>query len=81
GFVHFNVPGQSRKFEVQTVGPHIRFTSGRWAQGEARRTQLVLIGVGMDGDAVLRALGECVAENDDADTGAMLGVHRYTAAV
>lgn len=37
GFVHFAVPGQSRKFEVQTVGPHIRFTSTRWESGRNAR--------------------------------------------
>ena len=79
GFVHFAVPGQSRKFEVQTVGPHIRFTSTRWEPGEERATQLVLIGADIEAEHVRTRLAGCVvAEGEDADPGAMLGVHRYT---
>lgn len=79
GFVHFAVPGQSRKFEVQTVGPHIRFTSTRWESGEERATQLVLIGADIEAEQVRTRLADCVvAEGEEADPGAMLGVHRYT---
>jgi G3E family GTPase len=79
GFVHFAVPGQSRKFEVQTVGPHIRFTSTRWESGEERTTQLVLIGADIEPEKVRAGLEDCiVAEGEDVDPGAMLGVHRYT---
>jgi cobalamin biosynthesis protein CobW len=79
GFVHFAVPGQSRKFEVQTVGPHIRFTSARWEPGEERATQLVLIGADIEAEQVRERLADCVvAVGDEADPGAMLGVHRYT---
>ncbi|QNG19328.1 GTP-binding protein [Rhodococcus triatomae] len=84
GFVHFAVPGQSRKFEVQAVGPHIRFTGSRWEPGETRRTQLVLIGAGVDREAVAAGLERCVATEDGeaaADPNSMLGVHRYTVAV
>ncbi|MFZ2177450.1 MAG: GTP-binding protein [Rhodococcus sp. (in: high G+C Gram-positive bacteria)] len=84
GFVHFAVPGQSRKFELHTVGPHIRFTSTRWEPGEDRSTQLVLIGTGIDAEHVRTRVAECVVTDGEAvtrgvvDPGAMLGVHRYT---
>lgn len=79
GYVHFDVPGQSRKFEVQTVGPHIRFTSSRWEPGHERTTQLVLIGVDVDADEVLTRLEECVSvEGEKAGPDTMLGIHRYT---
>lgn len=83
GFVHFDVPGQSRKFELHTVGPHIRFTGARWAAGESRGTQLVLIGAGTDHEKITAELEACVAADDQtpADPNAMLGVHRYTVAV
>ncbi|EOM77529.1 GTP-binding protein [Rhodococcus rhodnii] len=81
GFVHFAVPGQTRKFEVQTVGPHIRFVSRRWDAGEERRTQLVVIGVGVDEHDVLTRLRGCVVGDEPADENAMLGVHRYTVAM
>ncbi|NLU82007.1 GTP-binding protein [Rhodococcus sp. HNM0569] len=80
GFVHFAVPGQTRKFEVQTVGPHIRFVSARWSSGEQRATSLVLIGVDVDEAEVLAALASCVDVGDGDDPTAMLGVHRYTVA-
>ncbi|WP_072690907.1 CobW family GTP-binding protein [Rhodococcus marinonascens] len=79
GFVHFAVPGQSRKFEVQTVGPHIRFTSTRWEPGEDRKTRLVLIGVDIEAESVRTRLAGCVVSaGEETDPGAMLGVHRYT---
>ncbi|MEV0946140.1 GTP-binding protein [Rhodococcus sp. NPDC049939] len=79
GFVHFAVPGQSRKFEVQTVGPHIRFASTRWEPGEDRSTRLVLIGVDVDAEHVRTQLSRCVVSSgEESDPGAMLGIHRYT---
>lgn len=82
GYVHFDVPGQSRRFEVQTVGPHIRFTSSRWEPGQERTTQLVLIGVGIDEDDVSARLEDCMmVEDESAGSDTMLGVHRYTVTV
>ncbi|MFD4366411.1 CobW family GTP-binding protein [Rhodococcus sp. NPDC058521] len=79
GYVHFDVPGQTRKFEVQTVGPHIRFVSTRWEQGQERSTQLVLIGVDVDEQDVLGRLGDCVVvDGEEPGPDTMLGVHRYT---
>lgn len=79
GYVHFDVPGQTRKFEVQTVGPHIRFTTSRWDTGHDRVTQLVLIGVDVNTDEVLARLEDCVVvDGEEPGSDTMLGVHRYT---
>lgn len=93
GFVYFGVPGHTQRYLLQTVGRHIRFDRGTWGRGEQRRTELVLIGSGMDTDAAERALAGCVvgsgtgvaeaavggADSIGAVGGAetMTSVHRY----
>ncbi|MFE3790766.1 CobW family GTP-binding protein [Streptomyces goshikiensis] len=59
GFVHFGVPGHEERYEVHAVGRFLRFAPGPWGRGEARLTQLVLIGSGTDGPALLRELEAC----------------------
>ena len=69
GFVDFGAGG---RYSVQLVGSSLRFEK-RGAAG--RGTTLVLIGTGIDVDAVSSALRECTRE--PADENAMLGVHKY----
>lgn len=69
GFVDF---GDGGRYSVQLVGSSLRFEK-RGAAG--RGTTLVLIGTGIDVDAVSSALQDCTRE--PADENAMLGVHKY----
>ncbi len=61
GVVHFAVAGAARKYVLQVVGRHVCFEAQRWAPGEAPRTQLVCIGVGLDAEALRAALAATVA--------------------
>ncbi|WP_395308325.1 GTP-binding protein [Mycobacterium sp. AMU20-3851] len=69
GFVDFGAAG---RYGVQLVGSSLRFDK-RGAAG--RGSTLVLIGTGLDEDAVLSALQDCTRE--PADENAMLAVHKY----
>ncbi|MET9696947.1 GTP-binding protein [Streptomyces sp. NPDC006529] len=78
GFVHFGVPGHEEKYEVHAVGRFLRFAPLPWGRDEPRRTQLVLIGRGTDGPALLRGLEACrESAPEDAPADSMWGVLRY----
>lgn len=78
GFVHFGVPGHRQKFTLQTVGNYLRIERSPWGRGESRTTQLVLIGAGVDTEAVTKQLEACVeAEPTKVDPAAMSQVLRY----
>jgi hypothetical protein len=64
--------GQGGRYSVQLVGTSLRFEK-RGATG--RGTTLVLIGTGIDEQALSAALQDCTRE--PADENAMLGVHKY----
>lgn len=79
GFAAFGAPAQGRKFVLHMVGRHIVFEPGNWARGEARASNLVLIGAGLDTEAALERLHDTVRTGDDPlDEQSMLGVWRYT---
>ncbi|MEV0413667.1 GTP-binding protein [Streptomyces sp. NPDC050448] len=59
GYAYFGVTGHEERYEVHAVGRFLRFVPQPWGRGEARLTQLVLIGVGTDGPALLRELEAC----------------------
>lgn len=71
GFVHFDVPGSRQKFALHAVGDFLRFYPSPWERGEERSTQLVLIGSGIDADALRRELEICryVAGEQSTGTG------------
>lgn len=80
GFVYFGIPGHEEKYEVHAVGRFLRFAPEPWGKGEARLTQLVLIGSGTDGPALLRELAACREESpQDGRPESMWGVLRYVA--
>ncbi|MCP3803951.1 GTP-binding protein [Allokutzneria sp. A3M-2-11 16] len=78
GFVHFGLPGHRQKHVLHTVGGFLRFERSRWERDEAHHTHLVLIGSGIDADAVRAGLADCV-ETDPApsDKQAMLLIAPY----
>lgn len=76
GFVHFDVVGHRRKYLVHTVGNYVSVHAQKWEPGESRRTELVIIGAGIDEAQVLSGLGGCRAAGD-VDEQSMLGITRY----
>ncbi|MDA3630964.1 GTP-binding protein [Saccharopolyspora oryzae] len=78
GQVHFGVPGHEQKFTLHTVGDFLRFHRSRWARDEPRRTQLVVIGSGLDGDRVREDLHACLGGPDESDEHSMLDVLKFT---
>jgi G3E family GTPase len=78
GVAYFGVPGHTQKFTVHTVGGVLDVQRSRWADGERRETQLVMIGTGLDADSLLTALKSCVEdEPDSVDPQSMLRILRH----
>ncbi|HVW41827.1 MAG TPA: GTP-binding protein [Amycolatopsis sp.] len=78
GFVHFGLPGHGEKFTLHTVGRWLEFDRTHWDPDERPRTRLVLIGTGLDEDALRRQLAECVEPDPErVDDNAMLRVLRH----
>ncbi|MBB5957555.1 G3E family GTPase [Saccharothrix tamanrassetensis] len=77
GFVDFDVPGHRQRFSLHAVGAFLRFERLPWGDGP-RRTELVLIGTGLDVEAVTEGLEGCAEPRPEAvDPQAMLEVLRY----
>lgn len=78
GSVRFAAAPARERWDLHTVGRYVRFRRTRWDAGEPRRTSLVLIGTGLDPDAVAARLHACVADpGSRTDPDAMLPVLRY----
>ncbi|WP_369777714.1 GTP-binding protein [Streptomyces sp. R33] len=78
GYAYFGVPGHEERYEVHAVGRFLRFAPQPWGRGEARLTQLVLIGAGTDGPALLHELEACrEPAPQHAPPESMWGVLRY----
>ncbi|MDX3185118.1 GTP-binding protein [Streptomyces sp. ME02-7008A-1] len=80
GFVDFGAGDPGNRYTLHAVGRFLRFVPQRWARDEPRRTQLVLIGAGVDAASLRKELEGCRDEWQDA-TGelerSMWGVLRY----
>ncbi|WP_067900127.1 CobW family GTP-binding protein [Nocardia vaccinii] len=78
GYVAFGVAEDRRKFLLHMVGRHVVFEPAGWSRGESRRTDLVLIGSGLDTAATTVALRETVHDAPEPlDDQALLGVWRH----
>ncbi|MFE0044870.1 CobW family GTP-binding protein [Streptomyces albireticuli] len=82
GYVRFGAAGHRRKrYEVHAVGDFLRFYVTPAARGEEEPTQLVLIGTGIDPDALRAGLEACRhLAAEDAEEHTMWGVLRYAQA-
>ncbi|CAM5733789.1 CobW family GTP-binding protein [Streptomyces microflavus] len=80
GFADFGTGDRDNKYALHAVGRFLRFVPQPWARGEQRLTQLVMIGAGIDAEALRAGLAACRAEpgpaTPDAER-AMWGVLRY----
>ncbi|MFJ6614871.1 CobW family GTP-binding protein [Streptomyces sp. NPDC091289] len=85
GFADFGAGDRDNTYALHAVGRFLRFVPRPWARGEQRLTQLVMIGAGIDAEALLAGLTACRADGPDPDGSAdaaaveraMWGVLRY----
>ncbi|MFR9673376.1 CobW family GTP-binding protein [Streptomyces sp. TR02-1] len=80
GFVDFGAVDPVHRYAVHAVGRFLRFTPVGRASAGAPGTQLVLIGSGVDGDALRAGLSACVTHGGGtttADRHALWGILRY----
>ncbi|MEU9168507.1 GTP-binding protein [Streptomyces sp. NPDC048420] len=79
GYVDFGPCDVRNRYAVHAVGRFLRFYPEAWAPGDARLTQLVLIGTGIDAPALGKELEACKrdANAPQADEHGMWGVLRY----
>ncbi|WP_328768192.1 CobW family GTP-binding protein [Streptomyces sp. NBC_00286] len=77
GYIDFGAADPRNRYAVHAVGRFLRFYPEAWAHGEERRTQLVLIGSGIDAPALGKELEACKEDAPHADEHSMWGVLRY----
>ncbi|MFF4824506.1 CobW family GTP-binding protein [Streptomyces sp. NPDC001312] len=77
GYVGFGPYDARNRYAVHAVGRFLRFYPEPWPDGEPRLTQLVLIGSGIDADALGKELEACKQHAPHADEHGMWGVLRY----
>ncbi|WP_376732061.1 CobW family GTP-binding protein [Streptomyces broussonetiae] len=78
GYVDFGAYDVRNRYALHAVGRFLRFYPERWDGGEARLSQLVLIGSGIDADALGKELDACRGDAPHtADEHGMWGVLRY----
>ncbi|MFJ5645142.1 CobW family GTP-binding protein [Streptomyces sp. NPDC093223] len=77
GYVDFGPHDSANRYAVHAVGRFLRFYPEPWPRGGERLTQLVLIGSGIDGDALRKELDACTSDAPHADEHGMWGVLRY----
>ncbi|MEU8588459.1 GTP-binding protein [Streptomyces sp. NPDC048664] len=79
GYVDFGAADPRNRYAVHAVGRFLRFYPQPWPGGEEHRTQLVLIGSGLDTAALRGRLEATVRDTDAPPPGdhSMWGVLRY----
>ncbi|MFF9818027.1 CobW family GTP-binding protein [Streptomyces sp. NPDC014006] len=77
GYVDFGPYDRHNRYAVHAVGRFLRFYPEPWPAADARLTQLVLIGAGIDADALEGQLDACKNGAPHADEHGMWGVLRY----
>lgn len=77
GYVDFGPYDSRNRYAVHAVGRFLRFYPEPWGPADARRTQLVLIGSGIDTEALGQELKGCGTGAPHADEHGMWGVLRY----
>ncbi|MET8570589.1 GTP-binding protein [Streptomyces sp. NPDC004783] len=77
GHVDFGPHDTRNRYGVHAVGRFLRFYPQPWPPADARLTQLVLIGAGIDAPALRKELDGCRSDAPHADEHAMWGVLRY----
>ncbi|CAL9582376.1 CobW family GTP-binding protein [Streptomyces sp. enrichment culture] len=77
GYVDFGPYDTRNRYGVHAVGRFLRFQPEPWPTAGPRLTQLVLIGAGIDAQALGKELQACVSEAPHADEHGMWGVLRY----
>ncbi|MGW5045748.1 CobW family GTP-binding protein [Streptomyces griseoluteus] len=77
GYVDFGAHDPANRYAVHAVGRFLRFRPEPWPPGADRLTQLVLIGTGIDADALGKELDAGRGTADETDEQAMWGVLRY----
>ncbi|MEV4052402.1 GTP-binding protein [Amycolatopsis sp. NPDC049688] len=78
GQADFGPAGPKSRFHLHTVGGFVQLERSAWPPGTPRRTELVLIGAGLDTDAVLADLAGCLADDPETvDERGLLHILRY----
>ncbi|MET8849627.1 GTP-binding protein [Amycolatopsis sp. NPDC004625] len=78
GQADFGPTGPKSRFHLHTVGGFVQLERSAWPPGAPRRTELVLIGAGLDTGAVLANLDGCLADDPDTvDERGLLHILRY----
>ncbi|MFJ6728249.1 CobW family GTP-binding protein [Streptomyces sp. NPDC091281] len=77
GYVDFGPNDPGNRYAVHAVGRFLRFYPEPWEPGRPRRTELVLIGAGVDIAALGPRLTACESDAPHADEHSMWGVLRY----
>ncbi|MFJ4682574.1 CobW family GTP-binding protein [Streptomyces sp. NPDC088789] len=77
GYVDFGPHDPRNRYAVHSVGRFLRFYPEPWPAAEPRRTQLVLIGSGVDRAALGKELEAATSDTPHADEHGMWGVLRY----
>ncbi|MGV9311668.1 CobW family GTP-binding protein [Streptomyces sp. NPDC003691] len=82
GYIDFGAADPAHRYAVHAVGRFLCFTPEPWPREAPRRTELVLIGSGIDGPALLEGLAAArTCDGDPApDERSMWGVLRYVPA-
>ncbi|MFD2474325.1 CobW family GTP-binding protein [Amycolatopsis silviterrae] len=76
GHVDLASPESRSRFGLHTVGAFVQVERSAWGPGP-RRTELVLIGAGIDAGDLERQLAACVAEDEVPDERGLLRFLRY----